>query len=336
MAGLAGNHNFTQEQMQYIDATMNIKVEELRTSVVETTTNAQIAFTLSQTKLDVLFTEAQASSARMDEQVRLVNEMKLIVEAKTAEHAQGIISGTKTADAAHERLSSLLKELNEFHSDTEKSLEAIRVSGATLRQQTTEEFAKLQTQNATWQEGIRSHLERGGDMGKGKSGDGGKGSSRADKKEIAVWKLSDDLDKSAFRHWVDAVDQQLEAVHGFRHASFVMNEVRRCDSEITAETFTECIAKANVKIESSLVAMGVKGEALNGVSDDSQMDAFPDYKFLECTMFLNSYLICKLNTDLHTKTFGLEHKNGFELYRVVCQLVDAIPENAAFHLNNEL
>ena len=53
-------------------------------------------------------------------------------------------------------------------------------------------------------------------------------------------------------------------------------------------------------------------------------------------MFLNSYLICKLNTDLHTKTFGLEHKNGFELYRVVCQLVDAIPENAAFHLNNEL
>jgi hypothetical protein len=64
--------------------------------------------------------------------------------------------------------------------------------------------------------------------------------------------------------------------------------------------------------------------------------AFPDYKFLDMTMFLNSYLICKLNTDLHTKTFGLENKNGFELYRVVCQLVDAIPENAAFHLNNEL
>ena len=34
--------------------------------------------------------------------------------------------------------------------------------------------------------------------------------------------------------------------------------------------------------------------------------------------------------------FGLDHRNGFELYRLVCQLVDAIPENAAFHLNKEL
>ena len=55
------------------------------------------------------------------------------------------------------------------------------------------------------------------------------------------------------------------------------------------------------------------------------------------TTFLNSYLIRNLNTDVHTETFGLDHRNGFEqLYRLVCQLVDAIPENAAFHLNNEL
>ena len=44
----------------------------------------------------------------------------------------------------------------------------------------------------------------------------------------------------------------------------------------------------------------------------------------------------ELNTDLHTKTFGFDNRNGFELYRLVCQLVDAIPENAASHLNNEL
>ena len=49
-------HNFTQEQMQYIEATMDLKVAELRGSISETTTNAQIAFTLSQTKLDALFT----------------------------------------------------------------------------------------------------------------------------------------------------------------------------------------------------------------------------------------------------------------------------------------
>ena len=312
MAGLAGNHNFTQEQMQYIDATMNIKVEELRASLVETTTNASIAFSLSQAKLDALFTEAKASSGRMDEQVMLVNKMKQAIEEKTAEHEQAIITSGKNAEDAHERLTNLLAELNAFHAlhearlaNTTAAIEEVKASGATLRQQTTEEFARFQKRIETWFEGIKSQIEMGGDKGKGKGGDGGKGSSRADKKEIAVWKLSDDLDKSAFRHWVDAVDQQLEAVHGFRHASFVMNEVRRCDSEITAETFTECIEKANVKIESSLVAMGVKGEALNGVSDDSTMDMFPDYKFLESTMLLNSYLICKLNTDLHTKTFGL-------------------------------
>ena len=56
-------HNFTQEQMQYIEATMDIKAAELRGSISETTTNAQIAFTLSQSKLDALFVEAPARPA---------------------------------------------------------------------------------------------------------------------------------------------------------------------------------------------------------------------------------------------------------------------------------
>ena len=81
--------------------------------------------------------------------------------------------------------------------------------------------------------------------------------------------------------------------------------------------------------------MGVKGEELNSVTDDSHGE-FCDYTFLDMTTILNSYLICKLNTDLHTKTFGLDHLNGFELYRLVWQLVDAIPENAALHLSKEL
>ena len=156
-----------------------------------------------------------------------------------------------------------------------------------------------------------------------------------DKKDIAVWNLPDDLGKSSFRHWVDAVDPQLEAVHGFQHASFVMNEICRSDAEITAVQFTTCIQKTNVKTGHSLEAMGVQGPELNGVTDNTHGE-FCDDKFLEMTTFLNSYLICKLNTDLHTETFGLGHRNGFELYRLVCQLVDAIPENAAFYPNKEL
>ena len=51
-----------------------------------------------------------------------------------------------------------------------------------------------------------------------------------------------------------------------------------------------------------------------------------DYRFLDKTTFFNLYLICKISSDLHGKTFGLENKNGFELHRQVCQLVDAVPE----------
>ena len=53
-------------------------------------------------------------------------------------------------------------------------------------------------------------------------------------------------------------------------------------------------------------------------------------------MFQNSFLRCTLNTDLRTRTFGLDSQNGLELSRQICQLVDSIPEDAAFHPSNEL
>ena len=115
-----------------------------------------------------------------------------------------------------------------------------------------------------------------------------------------------------------------------------MNQIRRSAIEMTNGSFENCIVAANAKIETSLTSMGITGDALNGVSTSVGAQAFPDHKYLEKTMFLNSYLICRLNTELHTKTFGLDNQNGFDLYRQICQLVDSIPEDAAFHLSNEL
>ena len=109
-----------------------------------------------------------------------------------------------------------------------------------------------------------------------------------------------------------------------------MNEIRRSNLEITESAFEECIGTANNKITASLTSMGIPYSSLNNVN------TYSDYVFLDKTTFLNSYLICKLNSDLHGKTFGLENKNGFELYRQICQFVDAVPENAAFHMNNDL
>ena len=43
----------------------------------------------------------------------------------------------------------------------------------------------------------------------------------------------------------------------------------------------------------------------------------------------------KLNTELHSKTFGVENKNGLEVYRLICHSVDAVPENYKFYLDSQ-
>jgi hypothetical protein len=69
-----------------------------------------------------------------------------------------------------------------------------------------------------------------GGFGKGFGGDTGKGSDSGfgkgvDRKELAVWKLPDDVTKIQWRHWANAVDLQLEAVHNWRHADIVLNRI---------------------------------------------------------------------------------------------------------------
>ena len=47
-------------------------------------------------------------------------------------------------------------------------------------------------------------------------------------------------------------------------------------------------------------------------------------------------MVNQLNTDLHDRIIGIEGKNGFEAYRQVAQILDAVPENAPFIMNAEL
>ena len=48
-----------------------------------------------------------------------------------------------------------------------------------------------------------------------------------DKKEVAAWKLPDQISKADFRHWIDAVDLQLEAVHGLPYPELILDKIRR-------------------------------------------------------------------------------------------------------------
>ena len=39
---------------------------------------------------------------------------------------------------------------------------------------------------------------------------------------------------------------------------------------------------------------------------------------------------------MHDRVAGLEDKNGFEVYRQISQMIDAVPENSEFVMNAEL
>ena len=48
-----------------------------------------------------------------------------------------------------------------------------------------------------------------------------------------------------------------------------------------------------------------------------------------------TYLLSKLNTELHTKTIGVEDKKGLEVYRLICNTVDAVLENYKFYPDSQ-
>ena len=48
-----------------------------------------------------------------------------------------------------------------------------------------------------------------------------------DKKQVSVWKLPDGVSKPDFRHWLDSVDIQLEAIHGFIYHDLVSEKIER-------------------------------------------------------------------------------------------------------------
>ena len=65
--------------------------------------------------------------------------------------------------------------------------------------------------------GLKKQLDdKIGETSKGNMQAFGDSDNRAlgvDKKGVAVWRLADNLDKSSFRHWIEAVDVQLEHIH---------------------------------------------------------------------------------------------------------------------------
>ena len=67
---------------------------------------------------------------------------------------------------------------------------------------------------------------------------------------MACWKLPEDVTKIQYRHWSNAVDIQLEAVHSWSCADYILNRVKRCTDPMGPLTFKRCLEEAAVDISS--------------------------------------------------------------------------------------
>ena len=83
-----------------------------------------------------------------------------------------------------------------------------------------------------------------------------------DKKEVSVWKLPDGISKPDFRHWIDSIDIQLEAIYGFVFPDLVFEKIKRLPTEVTAASLLQVISEINVDHKKKLLAAWiVAGEA---------------------------------------------------------------------------
>ena len=239
---------------------------------------------------------------------------------------QVIFDGSQELEA---RLSALTNQVQALGTDAKQAIDKVDMDRQNLFSACEKEFAGLKEQMNRWFITAKESHDAGG-SGRGGAMGHGASATKLDKKELAPWKLPEDLDKTAFRHWIDTVEMSLELLHGWKIPNLVLNHVRRAKVAIDTEVLTDCIQKANGDLEKMQSDMKIEHQS------EDEVDQLMDYPFQERTTFLNAFLVGKLNSNLHDKTVGVEHRNGFELYRQICQIVDAVPENASFHMKNEI
>ena len=119
-----------------------------------------------------------------------------------------------------------------------------------------------------------------------------------------MWKLNDNVSKPDFRHWLDSVDLQLEAIHGFAYPDLVLEKVKRLPTEVTAKALKKLIADINEEHQKKIDAGGPPGiDAVQPGADPWQMGLGrragagvilidpSKWDFVEKSRWLHTYLI---------------------------------------------
>ena len=243
----------------------------------------QAQTTLDEMKVqrDNIVAEVFTQKGRIDTQIMEVNAAKDLIFAQTTNLDQ-----RSTAAAA--QFSDLVEKLEAFGVTQTEGLARTQASAA-------EAIGQLRSNIEIWANGFRAECAEKLSAGGGKNHGQAHG-PRVDKKEIQVWKLQDDVGKESFRHWLGAIDVQLEAVHGLAFPKVVLDKVRRQGTPITKESFHVVLQKASEEIHAK------DPERLADEVDHT------NWAFDEKGRFLYSYLIGKFNTELHSKTVGIADK----------------------------
>ena len=280
---------------------------------------------LVNTKAEQLRTEVDNAHERLAGVVTEMNKIKTVIEGKFDGIQVDIKSEWDRRQAEVDIAFVQIKEaFDEIRAAAGAELAEIKAAAgvefAQVAQTGKDSIEALRNHIEFWATGFEKKMERkvgSGDFGRGERPESSKG-MRMDKKEVQVWKLADKVEKTDFRHWLDAIDVQLEAVHQFKYPELILKRVRMCEEEITDDVHNEIRELVNKDLPREVVVNAM------------------DWDFEEKTRFMFTYLLGKLNTELHGKSIGVKSRNGLELYRIVNQSVDALPLNAKFYLDCQL
>ena len=300
---MAAPVNFTPAQQEYIGNTIKLAITEMEMKVGGILGQAEAMQTEMKGIIQNHETELIKNSDRVTQLVTQANDAQLKLEGSTAKiddadaklkssetFVNDLMAKLRTFEANFEEHRTQLTKLN---SDTETAVLGLDVklqsAVAATRADVQTEFNNQNEKLHIFCNGIKAEVQanvsgNGGGKGTGLDGKAGGKGSGIDKKEVAVWKLPEDVTKIQYRHWSSAVDLQLEAVHSWNCADYILNRVKRCKTIMTPESFKICLEEAAVDIS---------------LDPDIQLHAPADfeYPFAERTRFLYTYLMGKLSTD---------------------------------------
>ena len=108
-------------------------------------------------------------------------------------------------------LETLTEDMSSFGDTRQAAMTLVQTVATQIKDEATAVFNSLTGE--TWANGLRREMDGKTSGAAAPQDKFAQTGNCVNKKEVAVWKLLEDLDRSGFRHWVKAAGFQLEVIH---------------------------------------------------------------------------------------------------------------------------